>query len=106
MSHPAKAVLPVVLLIAFALNLLSVVPVAAADNPITLENQQPGTSNWQLSTAANDITQQIKGYASATSVNKGDSINFHVSVNPAQNYSIDVYRMGYYQGLGARLMQQ
>jgi uncharacterized membrane protein len=76
-------------------------------NPIVIENQQPGTSNWQISYnfTATDVGGQIKGYASATSVNKGENITFRVSVNPAQTYTIDIYRMGWYQGLGGRLMQ-
>jgi hypothetical protein len=80
---------------------------AAQSNPIVLENQNPGSSAWNIEwgSAGDDISNQIKGYASATSVNKGGSINLHVSVNPAQTYSIDVFRMGYYQGLGGRLMQ-
>ncbi len=53
----------------------------------------------------NDTIGQIKGYASAASINKGSSIDFYVSVNTAQNYTIDVYRVGWYQGLGGRLMQ-
>src|SRR6202171_6170686 len=79
----------------------------AQSNPIVTENQQPGTSNWQIpwGLSADDVTGQIKGYASATSVNKGQNITFHVSVNPAQTYTIDVYRMGWYQGLGGRLME-
>jgi chitodextrinase len=78
----------------------------AADNPIVIENLQPGTPNWEIpfGTAANDKLRQIKGYASAASVNKGENITFYVSVNPAQTYTIDVYRLGYYQGLGGRLM--
>ncbi len=32
--------------------------------------------------AADDTNKQIKGYASATSVNKDGSINLYVSVNP------------------------
>jgi len=72
-----------------------------------IENQQPGTSQWQIpfGSAATDGGGQIKGYASDTSVNKGENITFYVSVNPAQTYTIDVYRMGWYQGLGGRLMQ-
>src|SRR6266568_2354397 len=82
----------------------------SAQNPIVLENQQPGTSNWQIGDffglpVATDAKGQIKGYASAPSVNKGGNINFYVSVNPAQTYAIDVYRIGWYQGLGGRLMQ-
>jgi len=78
-----------------------------ASNPIVIENQQAGTSQWQVPFGAvgSDAVGQIKGYASATSVNKGQNITFYVSVNPAQTYTIDVYRMGWYQGLGARLMQ-
>src|SRR5215831_17607559 len=80
-------------------------PASAADNPIVIENQQPGTSAWQAGSVGSDAAGQIKGYASATSVNKGESITFYVSVNPAQTYTIDVYRIGWYQGLGGRLMQ-
>src|SRR5712691_7582542 len=52
-------------------------------NPIVVENQQPGTTQWRISglTAA-DAVGEIKGYASATSINKGENITFHVSVNP------------------------
>src|SRR5262249_10593243 len=106
----ARSVRPLLTLLVIALGLLSSQDLSrlayAADNPIVIENQQPGSSGWQLTlNAANDSTGQIKGYASATSVQKGEPINFHVTVNPAQTYNIDVYRMGWYQGLGGRLMQ-
>src|SRR5438876_3778606 len=80
---------------------------AAQSNPIVIENQQPGTSQWRIpwGSAATDAGGQIKGYASATSVKKGENITFYVSTNPAQTYTIDVYRIGWYQGLGGRLMQ-
>src|SRR5690242_5588847 len=78
---------------------------AAQSNPIVIENQQAGTDQWQLDLRSNDGDGQIKGYASTTSVNKGEQITFYVSVNPAQTYTIDVYRIGWYQGLGGRLMQ-
>jgi hypothetical protein len=79
-------------------------------SPIVLENQQLGSGNWQMGLSssfrpADDTVKQIKGYASATSVNKGESITFYVTVTPAQNYTMDVYRMGWYQGLLGRLMQ-
>src|SRR5205809_409084 len=78
-----------------------------ASNAIVIENQQPGTTQWRANfgSTASDAGGQIKGYASATSVNKGENITFYVSVNPAQTYTIDVYRMGWYQGLGGRLVQ-
>ncbi|TMF72427.1 MAG: hypothetical protein E6I18_17025, partial [Chloroflexi bacterium] len=79
---------------------------AASDpnNPIVVENQQQGTFNWQVGgLVADDVNNQIKGYASATSVQQGQSITFRVSVNPAQQYTIGFYRIGWYQGLGGRL---
>jgi hypothetical protein len=84
------------------------VTVTVFNSPVATENQQPGSGNWAMGVGglpADDVGKQIKGYASATSVNKGDSIAFYVSVASAQTYTIDFYRMGYYQGLGGRLMQ-
>lgn len=80
---------------------------SAQSNPIVLENQQTGTTDWDIQSerVGTDATGQIKGYASATSINRGESITFHVSVNPAQTYTMDVYRVGWYQGLGGRLIQ-
>src|SRR5213594_5118420 len=75
----------------------------AVDNPIVLENQQPGDGGWMWSRLGDDVTQQIKGYASATNINQNESITFYVTVNPAQTYTIDFYRMGWYAGLGGRL---
>ena len=71
---------------------------------------QTGSLGWQLGGVygrpyGTDAVGQIKGYASAVSINHGESITFQVSVNPAQTYTIDVYRVGWYQGLGGRLMQ-
>jgi hypothetical protein len=74
------------------------------------ENLQPGSEDWQMwrfgMRPADDLGKQIKGYASATSVNKGESITLHVTVTPAQQYTMEVYRMGWYQGLGGRLLER
>jgi len=77
-------------------------------NPIVIENQNPGNSSWrplQNGLAYSSETQGIQGYASAPSVNKGGNITFFIETQPANTYSIDIYRMGYYQGTGGRLMQ-
>ncbi len=83
--------------------------VSGGTNPIVLENQRPGSNAWQMGKpgyqSADDRGQQIKGYAGAASVNLGDAITFYVSVSPAQSYTIDVFRMGWYGGQGGRLMQ-
>jgi len=73
----------------------------ANPNPIYLENQNPGTTNWKLVNRANG---EIAGYASATSVNKGGTLDIKVSLGQAGQFTIDVYRLGYYGGTGGRLM--
>ncbi|HKV32266.1 MAG TPA: N,N-dimethylformamidase beta subunit family domain-containing protein [Candidatus Dormibacteraeota bacterium] len=79
---------------------------AQAANTIETENQQPGSDAWQLGAlVSDDATGQIKGYASATSVSQGQTITLFVTVNPAQTYTIDIFRLGWYQGLGGRLMR-
>ncbi|MBX3083637.1 MAG: hypothetical protein KF716_18530 [Anaerolineae bacterium] len=51
-------------------------------------------------TAAWEDTQDVKGYASKTSVNLGEQITFHVSSQAAQ-YHLTIYRTGWYNGNGA-----
>ncbi len=72
-------------------------------NPIVAENQLAGTpsSVWNV-TGAGDPT--IQGYSTDISVNQGQSISFKINDTASAPYHIDIYRMGYYQGLGARLV--
>ena len=84
--------------------IVTIIP-AWGQNPIVVENQNAGSTNWNLGDSGSDAVGQIKGYASAVSINKGESITFFVSVNPAQTFTIDVYRLGWYGGAGGRLMQ-
>lgn len=58
-----------------------------------------GTSGWMLSCPA--MLQEIEGYASATSVNTGEEIKLYVNTQ-ATYFTLEAYRMGWYQGLGAR----
>lgn len=46
----------------------------------------------------------IQGFTSRTSVLANESIDFFVSTEPACDFSIKIYRLGHYAGLGARLM--
>ena len=48
----------------------------------------------------------IEGYASRTSVRPGELITLHVSTNPPSTVHIDIYRLGYYQGHGGRLVMK
>jgi hypothetical protein len=76
----------------------------ANGNQIVTENQHTGSPGWLLNKPGNDTSLQIKGYASAASINHGESIDFHITVSPAQDYTIEIYRLGYYGGTGGRLM--
>ena len=72
-------------------------------NPIQVENARPGTTDWQLQNPSSDNEgSQIEGYASATSVNRGDNISFFVRTT-GTSYTIAIYRLGWYGGLGGRL---
>lgn len=73
----------------------------AQQNVIQAENAKPGTTEWQLT--ASSSTPTVEGYASHTSVNRGETIQFFVS-SAAPSYRMDIYRMGWYGGAGGRLM--
>jgi hypothetical protein len=79
---------------------------AGPDNPIRVENRLPGSEDWRIgagdTVGADDLGRQIAGYASATSVNLGGSIDFHVSTEPTQGFTVSIYRLGFYGGAGAR----
>ncbi|MCT2589467.1 phosphoribosylamine--glycine ligase [Streptomyces sp. N2-109] len=51
---------------------------------------------------ADDVACQIKGFASGDGgVSPGESIDFRITVNPPQPFSVDIYRIGHYGGEGA-----
>jgi hypothetical protein len=71
-------------------------------NPIVAENCLPGNpaSEWDVGPQdAGDPT--IQGFATDISVNQGGTVFFKIST-PAKAYTINIYRMGYYGGMGAR----
>ena len=69
-------------------------------NPIVSENAKPGSpaTEWDIN-GAGDAT--IQGFATAISVNVGEEVQFKIRTN-ASKYRIDIYRLGYYNGTGAR----
>src|SRR5262249_2451227 len=85
---------------------LSQTPMLAADpcdppiiNPIICENLKPGNpaSEWDIPGGDSNI----EGFATEISVNIGETINFKVNTD-SSNYRLDIYRLGYYGGNGAR----
>lgn len=78
------------------------------DNPVTRENSLPGSSDWQLTRVMLGPeairSSFIEGYCSHQSVAAGDELQIMVSTNPASRFEVEIFRMGYYNGAGARLM--
>ena len=75
-----------------------------AQNAIQTENALPGNpqSEWDVSNAGDPT---IQGFATEMSVNKGSTIRFKINVSGTnRSYTINIYRLGYYQGNGARLV--
>ena len=67
---------------------------------VVAENARPGTLAW-LVNAPPGIP--IQGYASAVSATQGEEVALYVDC-PSTTFHVEAYRMGYYQGLGARLV--
>ncbi|SFC73601.1 DUF4082 domain-containing protein [Tropicimonas isoalkanivorans] len=74
-----------------------------ADNAITLENARTdgvtAKSYWDV-----PHSTQIEGFTTDFSVNAGDQIDFKINVNggAGSDYLVEVFRLGYYGGAGAR----
>ena len=79
---------------------LTVGTIAQPSNPIAAENARPGNprSEWDLN---NGASSNIEGYAAQFSVDQGQTVDFKINTNSA-NYRVDIYRLGYYGGSGAR----
>ena len=105
----ARLVLAVLLALSFALSAgaglpaptaLAAGPCDAPVNPIVAENCLTGNpaSEWDVSGAGD---ASIQGFATDISVNRGETVPFKIKTN-ASDYRLDIYRMGYYGGQGAR----
>ncbi|HET9487047.1 MAG TPA: N,N-dimethylformamidase beta subunit family domain-containing protein, partial [Chryseosolibacter sp.] len=86
----------------------------AKENLIVKENGNEGTTSWLIQVPEKRCPPpdhqwcrrpEIEGYCSKTSYVTGDSLQIFVSTNPASNYTLDIFRMGYYGGKGGRLMR-
>ena len=72
-----------------------------ASNPIVAENLLTGSpaGQWQV-TGNGDLS--LQGFSTDISVQRGQAIQFKINDATAGAYHIDLYRLGYYRGLGAR----
>ncbi len=65
---------------------------------VVAENQLPGTLDWVMS-----ATSRIYGYSDRVERGAGDVVTLFVDPPPVP-YRVELYRMGYYGGLGGRLL--
>ena len=73
---------------------------AAPPNAIVAENCMSGNSalEWDVLGVGDE---SIQGFATDISVNRGETVDFKIDTD-ADGYRLDIYRMGYYGGQGAR----
>jgi hypothetical protein len=103
------------LMLVTCLTLSAASVLEAQTNAITRENARPGTTDWIMTKVIRHENEPyndgwhrrktIEGFVSHTSAVAGDRVSFFVSTEPADTYRLDIFRMGYYSGKGARLMR-
>lgn len=76
---------------------------------IQRENRKAGALDWQLTRVRLDKPNgfrapDIEGYCSHQSIRAGETLRIMVSAQPASRFTLEIFRMGYYGGRGARLM--
>jgi hypothetical protein len=76
---------------------------ASSGNAVVLENSYPGTTAWKMQGAAQPPTG-LEGFATATSINAGESVDLKVNTADGAPYRIEIYRAGSYGGAQARLV--
>ena len=81
-------------------NALAAGPCDSPANEIVAENCRTGNpqAEWSI-TGAGDAN--IQGFATDISVNQGEIVSFKVNAEGVA-FHLDIYRLGYYAGLGAR----
>jgi hypothetical protein len=77
------------------------IPLGPYDNPIPAENAKQGTpaSIWNISGPGD---QDLQGFTTNISYDQGQTVQFKITANVG--YRMDIYRLGWYGGDGARRM--
>ncbi len=103
-----RRLLSILVALSLGVTFLVAIPTRAAAAPcdapvvneIACENTKAGnpSSEWNITGSG---TSSIQGFATDISVNRGSTIGFKVKTT-SSSYRLDIYRMGYYGGSGAR----
>src|SRR5690349_13190363 len=72
---------------------------ATCANPVACENAKTGTADWMVDSPDDTIA----GYTTDISSTPGGTVSFKVKTT-ATSYRVDIFRLGYYGGLGGRLV--
>jgi hypothetical protein len=101
-SSVTRYIIPLLALIAFC-HSASGQSCTNPANAIVAENCLPGNppTDWDLTAGTGTGDPTIQGFTTAISVNVGQTVVFKIQTS-AVAYRLDIYRMGYYGGLGAR----
>jgi len=78
------------------------------ENRVQAENWKPSAPDWQLTNVrlvkpAGFRSRVTEGY-SHQSIEAGDTLRIMASADPPGRFRVEIFRMGYYGGAGARLM--
>ncbi len=76
-------------------------PDGVQSSAVINENALPGSSNWHITPGTDPAA--IQGFATSTQAAIGQSVNLYVNT-ALPTYHVEAYRMGWYQGKGARLI--
>jgi hypothetical protein len=93
-----RAIAPLAVAAAVALTIAAGAAASPALKSIQAENALAGTP-W---TRAEADTPAVQGYSSSPSIEQGQTLELHISTEPAARYRIEIFRLGWYGGVGAR----
>jgi hypothetical protein len=105
--HPRRALVLTTVALALVMTIFaafgSTRAYAACANPVACENALTGDApaDWNVKAAGDP---SIQGFATQMSVTPGQTEQFKINTT-STNYHIDILRLGYYGGQGARIIQ-
>jgi hypothetical protein len=88
------------------LSCLTFLIASQAQNAIVTENAQLGNpiSEWGVNSGTDFRNVNLNGYTTDISVNPGGTVHFKIDdETPGGSYTMKIYRLGFYQGMGAIL---
>lgn len=80
---------------------ISLGPDGVRSSAVLEENQKPGSTAWRIAPGTSPTA--IMGFSNATQAQVGQSVDLYVTTQ-APHFIVEAFRMGWYQGTGARLI--